>query len=58
MTKFSIDFNIKIKDFKFYDEILIKGKHKISPNWEKVRFDHNLSWDISKKLINIGHFLG
>lgn len=52
MTKFTIDFDVRIKDFKFFDEILIKGKHKITSNWQKVRFNHNLNWDISEDLVN------
>jgi len=55
MIKFTIDFDIRIKDFKFFEEILIKGKHNPSftSNWQKINFDHNIKWDISKHLINI-----
>ena len=52
MSKFSIDFDIRIKDFKFSNEFLVKGKHKVSQNWQKVRFDHSLKWDIPKDLIS------
>ena len=52
MTKFAIDFDIRFKDYKFFDEILIKGKHQISANWQKVRFNHNLDWNISKDLVS------
>ena len=52
--KFSIDFDMRIKDFKFFNEILIKGKHKISKSWEKARFEHQAKWNISKSLISKG----
>ena len=50
--KFSAEFDMRIKDFKFFNEILIKGAHKISKNWEKTRFDHQAKWNVSKSLIS------
>lgn len=52
MNKFSIDFDIKVKDFVFYNEFLIKGKNQVSSGWQKVKFNHFANWDVSKSLIN------
>ena len=36
----SIDFDVKFKDFKFYDEFLLRGTFKPTRNLTKLQFQH------------------
>ena len=40
MKKFSIDFDIKFRDFKFSDEVLLRGTFRPTLKWTKVQFQH------------------
>lgn len=51
MTKRSIEFDIKIKDFKFSDEVLLKGTFRPSSELLKFQFQHFIDI-LSYKLIN------
>lgn len=51
VSNFSVDVNMRIKDLTFFNEILVKGRHNFSRNWETVTFNHHIQWDISTDLI-------
>lgn len=49
--KGSIEFDIKIKDFKFSDEVLLRGTFKAPPGLSKLNFEHFIDI-LSHDLIN------
>ncbi len=52
MVKKSIEFDIKVKDFKFSNENFFKGANIIKSNlWKKVAFTHRID-NLKSKLIN------
>ncbi|MBA7524737.1 hypothetical protein ES705_16879 [subsurface metagenome] len=52
MAKRSIEFDIKVKDFKFSNENFFKGANIIKPNlWKKVAFTHHID-NLKSKLIS------
>jgi len=40
LTKRSIEFDVKFKDFRFSDEVLMRGTFKPTPEFTKVQFQH------------------
>ena len=52
MSKRSIEFDIKFKDFRFSDEVLMKGTFKPTSEFIKVQFKHFINI-LSHNLINI-----
>lgn len=52
MTKKSIDLDLKFKDFKFSDEVLMKGTFKPTSEFTKVQFQ--LYIDILKWPMDLG----
>ena len=52
LTKKSIEFDIKFKDFKFSDEVLMRGTFKPPTEFIKIQFQHYIDI-LSNKLINI-----
>ena len=52
LTKISIDFDIRFKDFRFSDEVLMRGTFKPTPEFTKVQFQHYVDI-LSYDLINI-----
>ncbi|KKN57644.1 hypothetical protein LCGC14_0560160 [marine sediment metagenome] len=40
MKRLSIEFYIKVRDFKFSDEFILKGTFKLKQEWTKVQFQH------------------
>lgn len=51
MTKRSIEFDVKIKDFKFSDEVLLRGTFGQPSGFTKVQFQHFIDL-LSYNLIN------
>lgn len=40
LKKTSIEFDIKVRDFKFSDDFLLRGTFKPTPKWTKIQFQH------------------
>ena len=51
LTKRSIEFDIKIKNFKFSDDVLLKGTFKPTSGFSKIQFQHFIDI-LSYNLIN------
>jgi len=52
LVKRSIEFDMRVKKFKFSDEVLLRGTFRPSPRFTKVQFQHFIDL-LSYNLINI-----
>ncbi len=51
MSRKSIEFDAKVKNFKFFKETFFRGSNKIESKWKKIAFTHHIE-SIKSELIN------